>query len=89
MNAAQKTEDLAVLLSPDRSESLRRTVGQRRNQTVTDQLELVIVAPSIDRFALDNNGLRDFCPVRVVEFYPGESIRFECSGGLLDKLGRR
>jgi hypothetical protein len=90
MNAVQKTEALAVvLLTPDRYESLRRTVGQRRNQTVINELELVIVAPSVDRLILDNNELEDFCAVRAVELDPAESIRFEFSGGLLDKLGRR
>jgi hypothetical protein len=90
MRAAQKNQAPAVvLLTPDRDGSLRRTVGQRRNQTVINELELVIVAPSLDRLRLDNDELKGFCAIRVVEFDPPGSFRFEFSGGLPDKLGRR
>lgn len=56
-----------ILATPDCYETIRKTIRHLRTQTVKHQLELIIVAPSVDRLAPDESELREFCRVRVVE----------------------
>ena len=55
-----------VIVTPDRYETIRKTVEHLRAQTVKDRLELVIVAPSAAQLALDDSALKDFFQFRVV-----------------------
>jgi hypothetical protein len=56
-----------ILITPDNFETLRRTVGALRRQTVRGRLELVIVGPSIDRLAVVESDLDCFFCRRIVE----------------------
>ncbi len=56
-----------VLVTPDNYETLRKTIKHLRAQTVRDKLEIVIVAPLVDRLGLDDSELRDFLQFHVVE----------------------
>lgn len=47
--------------------TLARTIAHLRRQTVRAAIELVIVAPSRDRLALDRAAVAEFAAVRVVE----------------------
>ena len=61
------TAELAVILiTPDRYETIRRTVETLRAQTARDRLELVIVSPSDETLEPDAEQLRDFPEVRTV-----------------------
>lgn len=60
-----------ILLSPDTPRTQLTTVGHLRNQTIASQLEVVIVAPSLegaDAFAAENLG--DFAGHRFVQSPP-------------------
>lgn len=59
-----------VILTPDHYETIRKTVGHLMEQTVRDQVELVIVAPSADKLDLDESGLETFLRYCVVEVGP-------------------
>jgi hypothetical protein len=62
------TPELAVILiTPDRYETIRKTVEMLRAQTARRQLELVIVSPSASTLEPDGEQLRDFSWVRTVE----------------------
>jgi hypothetical protein len=63
-----------ILATPDRYDTIRKTVRHLRKQTVRDRLELVIVAPDARALAVDQANLTDFCRVRVVEVGPISSI---------------
>jgi len=56
-----------VLITPDRYDTIRKTMKHLRAQTVRDQLEIVIVAPSAKGLNLDESELKEFCQFRVVE----------------------
>src|SRR5713101_2628928 len=55
-----------VLVTPDRYETIRKTVEHLRAQTVKDRLELVIVAPSAEQLALNDSEVNDFFQFRIV-----------------------
>lgn len=65
-----------VIATPDRYETIRKTIRHLRTQTVRDRLEVVIVAPSKDSLALDHAELDAFAGFQVVEI------------GRVDSLGR-
>jgi hypothetical protein len=56
-----------ILITPDTFETLRRTMGALRRQTVRERLELVIVGPSTDRLAIIESDLDGFAGRRIVE----------------------
>lgn len=56
-----------VIVTPDRYETIRRTIHALRAQTVRDQVEIVVVAPAAAVLALDSGEVGVFHSVRVVE----------------------
>jgi hypothetical protein len=56
-----------VIVTPDRYETIRKTMEHLRVQTARHRLEIVIVAPSAARLALPGRELDDFCRVDIVE----------------------
>jgi hypothetical protein len=56
-----------ILATPDSYETIRTTVGYLRRQTVLDNLELVVVAPSAEALGLDEAEVAGFCCHQVVE----------------------
>jgi GT2 family glycosyltransferase len=67
MSATATPELSVILVTPDRFETIRRTVSWLDAQTVRDRLELVIVAPSREVLELDADELDGFHGFRVVE----------------------
>ncbi len=63
-----------ILITPDRYQSLRRTIGHLRAQAVYNQMEIVIVAPSADSLEADERELQEFLQFRVVEVGPISSV---------------
>ena len=56
-----------VIVTPDRYETIRRTVQHLRTQSIKDQLELVIVVPSAEELEPDHSELADFLQFSVAE----------------------
>lgn len=56
-----------VIVTPDRYDTIRKTIGYLRSQTVADRLEIVIVAPSKQSLDLDAAHLAPFAGFCVVE----------------------
>jgi glycosyltransferase involved in cell wall biosynthesis len=56
-----------VVVTPDRYETIRETVKHLRNQTSSDRIELVIVAPSSAQLGFDESEGEGFWGVQVVE----------------------
>lgn len=56
-----------VLVTPDRFQTIRRTLAALRRQTVSGALEVVIVAPSRAQLGLDESELAVFARYTVVE----------------------
>lgn len=56
-----------VIATPDRYETIRTTIRYLRAQTVREQIEIVIVAPSLEQLALQESELEGFHGFRVVE----------------------
>lgn len=71
-----------VIATPDCYETIRKTIGHLRAQTVKDRLEIVIVAPSRQTLDLDESELRDFHQYRVVEVGAMESIARANAAGI-------
>ncbi len=64
----QDAPDLSVvLITPDRLETIARTMKHLREQSVPNQLEIVIVAPSKGAISGNNAGSNGFQAIRVVE----------------------
>ena len=56
-----------ILMTPERYDSIRRTVAWLRAQSVRHEIELVLLAPSRERLELDESELADFHGFQVVE----------------------
>jgi hypothetical protein len=56
-----------VVITPDRYETVRKTIRHLRAQNVRDHLEIVFVAPAVDELNLEEAEVRDFFRFRVVE----------------------
>jgi glycosyltransferase involved in cell wall biosynthesis len=66
--ARQLPELSVILVTPDRYETIRKTIASLRAQTICDRLEVVIVYPSKDSLGLIESDLSGFCSIRVIEF---------------------
>lgn len=66
VSASAGPELSAILVTPDRYETIRRTVSWLRAQTARDRLEVVIVGPSHEALEVDESELHDFHGFRVV-----------------------
>jgi hypothetical protein len=73
MNGGCAAQMSVVLVTPDKYDAIRKTVEHLRAQTVLDQLEIVIVAPSAAALNFDAADLKAFGRVRVVEV--GEMLK--------------
>lgn len=71
-----------ILATPDIYETIRKTISYLRVQTVKEQLEIVIVAPSKDKLALDDSELKDFLQFQVVEVGPIQSVASANAAGV-------
>lgn len=56
-----------IMVTPDNFETIQKTVRYLKAQTVRDQLEIVIVAPSKDNLGIKISDLKDFLQFRVIE----------------------
>jgi hypothetical protein len=59
-----------VSITPDRYETVRRTLRHVRAQTALDAIELLLVAPSRDMLDADESELAEFHWVKIVEVGP-------------------
>lgn len=59
-----------VVVTPDRYETVRKTIRHLRAQKVRDRLEVVLVAPSAGELGLDKSEMQDFLQFRVIEVGP-------------------
>ncbi|MFO1429203.1 MAG: glycosyltransferase [Candidatus Competibacteraceae bacterium] len=66
MNTPDSAALSVILVTPDRYERIRKTVGYLRAQTIKDRLELIIVAPSVEVLEADESELREFFQFRIV-----------------------
>jgi hypothetical protein len=58
---------LSVILATDRYETIRRVVERLREQTVREQVEVVIVCPSLASLDADSTQLQGFAAVQTLE----------------------
>jgi hypothetical protein len=58
---------ISVILVTDRFETIARVTDRLRKQTVADQIEVVIVAPSKEQLNLDESAVAGFAALKVVE----------------------
>lgn len=65
--ARDENPAMSIIIVADEYETIRQTIRHLKAQTGREQLELVIVTQSADRFELDRGETADFCHVRVVE----------------------
>jgi GT2 family glycosyltransferase len=81
MNDRSCPEMSVVLITPDRYDTVRKTISYLREQTVKHRLEIVIVAPSADRLNLEEPELKEFFTFSVVEVGEVTSIgAANCAG---------
>jgi hypothetical protein len=67
MNDSYAAQMSVVLVTPDRYDTIRKTMEHLQSQTVLDQLEIVIVTPSVATLHFDDAELTAFSRVRMVE----------------------
>jgi hypothetical protein len=79
----QNVPDLsAIVVTPDTYETIRKTIGYLKRQTVKHRLELVIVAPSITALDLDSADLKEFMETQIVEIGAIRSIASAYAAGI-------
>ncbi len=66
LNGDARSARMSVILPTDVYETIRGVVRRLRQQTVRDQLEIVIVAPVGAPLGLDESELQGFAGVRIV-----------------------
>lgn len=71
-----------ILVTPDRYETLRKTVSHIRKQTCRDRMELVFVAPSAEELGLETSELAVFLGWQVVETGPVHSVAAARAAGV-------
>lgn len=59
-----------VSITPDRYDTVRRTLRHVRAQTARDEIELLLIAPSRDTLEADESELAEFRWVKIVEVGP-------------------
>ena len=67
MSDSNNPEMSVIIVTPDRYNTIRKTIKHLRAQTVRDKLEIVIVAPSVEELKIDEPELREFSQFRVIE----------------------
>jgi len=84
MNMSNPThpEMSVVIVTPDRYETIRKTIQHLRSQKARDQLEVVIVAPSKDGLSLIEEEVIDFFHLRIVEVGPIDSTAKARAAGI-------
>jgi GT2 family glycosyltransferase len=87
MSAPTRPELSVILVTPDRFETIRRTVTWLGAQTVHDQIEVVIVAPSREALGLDGHELDVFHGFRVVETGTVRSVAAGHAAGVREAGG--
>jgi glycosyltransferase involved in cell wall biosynthesis len=70
MSGRNPPEMSVVVVTPDRYETVRKTVRHLKAQNVKDRLEIVLVAPAVAELGLDVSELKNFLQFRVVEAGP-------------------
>jgi hypothetical protein len=63
-----------VLITPHRFPTLRKTLRRLREQTIAERLEVVIVAPSLDRLGFDEHERAGLGAVRLAESGANHSL---------------
>jgi hypothetical protein len=63
-----------VLYTPTDYKAIRRTMRHLRAQTIREQLEIMIVAPAVDRVQLDPGDQESFHSVRVLAVGPTDTL---------------
>jgi glycosyltransferase involved in cell wall biosynthesis len=71
-----------VIVTPDRYETIRRTILHLRSQKAGDLLEVVIVAPSKDELGLIESEVKDFLQCCIVEVGPIHSTAKARAAGI-------
>ena len=67
MNNCSSPAMSVVLVTPDSYGAIRKTIKHLQAQTVSNRLEIVIVAPSAGKLQLDESELKEFFQFHVVE----------------------
>lgn len=82
MSGPHSLEMSVVLVTLDCYERIRRTMRHLRSQTVKEQLEVIIVAPSLNMLDLDEAEVKDFLQVQVVAVGPIRSTGAAIAAGM-------
>jgi len=82
VNDPGSPEMSVVIVTPDHYDTIGRTIGYLRAQTVRELLEVVIFAPSVDTLEVNDADLKDFLQFRVVEVGKIRSIAQANAAGI-------
>jgi glycosyltransferase involved in cell wall biosynthesis len=72
-----------VIVTPDRYETIRKTIHHLRSQKIKEQLEIVIVAPSKEELNLNEEEVNDSSQFRIIEVGPINSAAKARAAGVL------
>ena len=72
-----------IVITPDNFETVRKTIRHLTAQSVRDRIEIVLVAPSADKVAFNENELREFFRFRVLEVGHMQSTARARAAGVL------
>lgn len=71
-----------VIITPDKFDTIRKTIDHIKAQNVKDQLEIVIVAPSETELNLNPLELKDFLRFRIIEVGEIKSMGHALAAGV-------
>jgi len=67
MTVHQVPEMSVIVITPDSYSTVRKTIRRLRAQSVSHQLEIVLVVPSVQGANIDRAELGSFCVIQIVE----------------------
>lgn len=73
-----------VIVTPDRYETIRKTIQHLRSQKIREQLEVVIVAPSKETLGMIESEVKDFFKYCIVEVGPINSTAKARAAGVCE-----
>lgn len=82
MNAQNFPEMSAIVVTPDKYGTIRKTIGYLKRQTVKERLEVVIVAPSVSALDLNASDLEEFLQFQIIEVGTLRSIAHAYAAGI-------
>lgn len=88
MSVAVKPEMSVVVITPDKYQTISKSIRHLRTQKGREKLEVILVAPCADRIELDESAMDEFLSYKVIEVGHMSSTARARAAGVLEASAR-